>query len=309
MRTTDTLIIIANALLALTAILGNGLIFYVHYKYESLRKPANSILLSLAATDFLTGAISQPFFIYERLMISASCTAKQVCLIGNIRSFIILFLSGATEFNLSATTLDRYIAIFHGLRYPEIVTNERVTKVLWILWLLWIGCLALTLTPYLSTWLLATSAVCIHVTFISTLNFMIYRELRRARTEPVLANDAEQVRRARERKGVETLAIILGLLFLCYIPIIIFLLFLVVFYLSGKTDTINNEVIIQKYFIISITFPFANSSLNVFVYFWKNSEIRTAIQKVLRPLYQRFQTEVTPVTQQSVQQSVQGRGG
>ena len=295
MRTTDTLIIIANALLALTAILGNGLIFYVHYKYESLRKPANRILLSLAATDFLTGLITQPFFIYERLLISSGCT-QHICLVIYMRALIVLFLSGATQFNLSATTLDRYIAIFHGMRYPEIVTNERVTKVLWILWFLWIGCVVLTLMRYLGLWLLATSAVCIHVAFISTLNFMIYREIKRTRLEPVLANDAERVRRARERKGVETLAIILGLLFLCYVPAIIFLL-VFYFHLLRKPRTIDNEVVIQQLFSISTTFAFANSSLNVFVYFWKNSEIRTAIQKVLRPLYQRFQTEVTPVTQ------------
>ena len=66
--------IVFNVLLAFTAVLGNGLIFAAYYQTESLRKPVNTILLSLAITDFLTGAVSQPLYIYELVLLLTNCT-------------------------------------------------------------------------------------------------------------------------------------------------------------------------------------------------------------------------------------------
>ena len=62
--------IVFNVPLAFTAVFGNGLIFAAYYQTgESFRKPVNMILVSLAITDFLTGAVSQPLYIYELILL------------------------------------------------------------------------------------------------------------------------------------------------------------------------------------------------------------------------------------------------
>ena len=213
--------IIFNVALAFTAVLGNGLIFAAYYQNESLRKPVNTILLSLAITDFLTGAVSQPLYTYELVLVLWNCT-ETICTVRSLIIFFMLFLFGATLLNLSLTTLDRYIAILHSYRYVELVTNNRVIKLAVGLWLGWSfisipGFLSSKESPILVTLIVSS------LSFISILYFKIFREIRRLETSMavVAANEPEEVRKARERKSAKIIAIVLGLLVLCFIPMII----------------------------------------------------------------------------------------
>ena len=58
-----------------TAVLSNELLFAVYYLNEPLRRPAITILLALALTDFLTGAVVNSLNTYEQIMIAkGDCT-------------------------------------------------------------------------------------------------------------------------------------------------------------------------------------------------------------------------------------------
>ena len=50
-----------NAILAIAAILGNGMILHAIRKSAALRPPSRALLYSLAASDFGVGLIVQPF--------------------------------------------------------------------------------------------------------------------------------------------------------------------------------------------------------------------------------------------------------
>ena len=283
--------IVFNVLLAFTAVLGNGLIFAAYYQTESLRKPVNTILLSLAITDFLTGAVSQPLYIYELVLLLTNCT-ETLCTVRSIRSFFMLFLLGATLLNLSLTTLDRYIAILHSFRYLELVTNSRVITLAGVLWFVWI---LLSIAGVLSSNISLAALVIVisNVIFISILYFKIFREIRRLEADSVVAaNEPEEVRKARERKSAKTVAIILGLLFLCFVSMIIYLLISLVIFLTlgGKTYLTFKTIL----FYFASTIASSNSSLNVAVYVWNNSEIQTAMLRIIRSVTRRCRNEVNP---------------
>ena len=279
--------IIFNALLAVTAVLGNSLVFAAYYHSETLRKPVNMILLSLAATDFLTGAVTQPFFIFENILLIYNCT-KIVCVVSKIRKFLMIYGLGATLINISVITFDRYIAILHSYRYPELVTDNRVKKFLVSLWLVWSSFLVLWVT-YLNKAILGAVTVTSNVIFVFILYVTIFREIHRLEANAVAAaNDTEEARKARERKTAKTMAIVLGLLFVCYAPMLIYLV-LEFFFLSESTLAVR-----KKLFSVASTASFANSSMNVFVYYWRNEEMRSAMLKVIKKITQKCNNGATP---------------
>ena len=114
--------------------------------------------------------------------------------------------------------------MFHSFRYAELVTNERVTKVLLALWL---GLVVIVPT---STKLGYRPQAAIpfsvsSVSFITVLYCKIYKEIRRLESNPVVAaNEIENARKDRERKTAKTFGLVLlGFLFLSYVPFILLL--------------------------------------------------------------------------------------
>ena len=178
--------------------------FAAYYYTPSLRKPVNTILLSLAATDFLSGAISQPLFIYEnwprRSHLLGSCT-KTICTAATLEKFFMLFLIGATLINLSVTTLDRYIVVCRPYKYLELVTNSCARNLLISLWFVWM-IFSVVGTVFRETKLLFTIVISSNLIFISFLYVIIFREIRRLETNAVTT--AEEATNSREsRKGAK----------------------------------------------------------------------------------------------------------
>ena len=282
---------VSFTLTGLTAVLSNGLLFAVYYLNEPLRRPANTILLALALTDFLTGAVVQPLNVWLQIMIlTADCT--NVCVVRVLRTVATYFLSLATLLTLSLCSLDRYLAVFHSFRYAELVTNERVTKVLLASWIgLVVTVISSRILGYARQ---ALSFLCVsNVIFITVLYYKIYKEIRRLENDPVVAGNEEiNARRERERKTAKTLGLILGFLFLSYVPFVFFLM-LVAGPVSGSLQV--SDVRKHQVLLIATACLTSNSTVNFFVYYWKNSEIREAILKVLKSAG-RSRNNVVPPT-------------
>ena len=277
--------VVLSALLTVTAVLGNGLVFAAYNCSETLRRPAHVVLMSLAATDFLSGIVTQPLFIVEKSLLIGACS-EIICIIKSALIFSTIFFSGATVLNLSVITLERYIAVCHTYKYAEWVTNSRVKKLLVIIWFVWLTVCSAWLYLELKSSRILAIVLVTNVVFISILYVKIAREIRRIGVNAA-GNEAEKERLRNNRKTLRTLLLIFGLLFLCFLPLIIFGLYKVV---TGISDLSRTE---PPLLYASNAF-FSNSSLNVFVYYWRNEEIRLAMQKVVVKLRQRFQNEVNP---------------
>lgn len=266
--------IVLNAFLALAAVSGNGLVLAAYHQNESLRKPVDTILLCLAATDFLSGAISQPFFIFEKGLMTGGCK-KTVCIVAKLEQFFMSFLRGAIICNLSVTALDRYIAVCHPYKYPELVTNSRVVKLLASVWLF---CLSVSLVGVIFD---LVSFICVfmllfNIIFIIVSYVMIFREIQRLQSNVVtIANDPDGARKAEERKTAQTVAIIIGLLVLCFLPMIIY---------SILAKISIFKIPREQIMIYAVSAVYSNSSLNVLVYFWRNKQMRKAMLKALRKM-------------------------
>ena len=283
---------VSFSLAGLTAVLGNVLVFVVYYQNESLRRPANTILLNLASVDFLTGAIVYPVFICEQIMILTSDCSANICVVQELKILATYFFASETLVTLSLCSLDRYLAVFHSFRYAELVTDERVKKLLLASWLgLVFFVVATTDLGYgiPSAMLLYVS----NVIFISVAYHKIYKEIRRLENDPVVvAHEMENARKERERKTVKTLGLVLGLLLLSHVPIICYFLYRMVsekfFHIEGTA------VLTYKLRLMACFFLLSNSTLNVFVYFWTISEFREALSKLFRPITTRFSNDVAP---------------
>ena len=108
------------------------------------------------------------------------------------------------------------------------------------------------------------------------LYFKILREIRRAETSSIETpeNIADKEKKAVERKIAKLVALIFGSLILSFVPFIVFGLF------ASKWSRASKEILL----IYAGTAAFSNSASNVFIYYWKNDEMRTAMLKVIRKL-------------------------
>ena len=286
-----------NIPLCLMAALGNGLVFAAYYHSQSLRRPVFTILMFVAATDFLTGAVGQPLYVFAMLRGLTTVTCPYyVCTLNALANTFMIFLIGATMINLFIITIDRYIAVFHSFQYEEIVTHSRVVKVLLLLWSAWLSAMWLTrmrisFIPTINQMIgilitLDTISICV-------MYFKVLKEVRRIESNVVVpANQPQKVKEANERKTAVTVSYILGALLVCFLPML--------FALFVLPQILNSQGAKARYFPtlvfhIATTLYLANSTLNVFIYGWKNQEMRTAMLKVFRMVKQKFQSEVSPL--------------
>ncbi|EDO38951.1 predicted protein [Nematostella vectensis] len=118
-------IIAINSVLTLPTIALNLFVITTIIKTPSLRKPSNILLCMLAFTDLGVGVIIQPLYIVRKIAVlmedlTLYCRLLQC---GDILAHLICVPS---FFIVTATSVDRYLAITTGVRYRQIVTTFRV---------------------------------------------------------------------------------------------------------------------------------------------------------------------------------------
>jgi len=114
-----------NAPLSVFAFLSNLLVIVTVVKTPSLQTPANVLLSSLAATDCLAGATTQPLYFIWRLMLHRvrnSCFLQTE--VFQSRYVLNTFTSGLSFAILTLITFDRARALSNPMRYRTEVTNK-----------------------------------------------------------------------------------------------------------------------------------------------------------------------------------------
>ena len=116
-------------ILAVVAVVGNGLVILLITTRRNLRTTTNWFVLSLAVADFGVGAVYYP-------RVSFCSIFDETCVNEAVE---IAFLFGAlfvyaSAGNLCALTLDRYLAIVHPLRYVTFMTKKRVALLVAAAW-------------------------------------------------------------------------------------------------------------------------------------------------------------------------------
>ena len=270
-----TITIINSALnvpLILMSILGNGLVVVIIMKNRSLQSPSMTFLFSLALSDLLVGLVAQPLYI-------ANTLTTNIHFLRLATGMMAFFLCGVSLDTVTAISVDRLMALTYHLRYPSLVTPNRVRYTIMLIWL------SKALTSSLYLWKMRECHFVVAFTtvmslIISTLSYLkIYGIVRRHRlrinAQQLAFRGAENITHmARLRRSALNMFVFYIVLILCYFPMYVLSTLHGASLLNWKTkwDFVHTAV-------------FMNSCINPILYCWRLPELRAAIIKILREIF------------------------
>lgn len=110
---------------SITAIAANGLVIWLITTKSKHHNTTNWFILSLAVSDLMVGLFITPLHV--------ACKELETCDVYLKSVFEELFLYESI-FNLTAMTVDRYVAIVHPLKYASYMTTAGASKTMAISW-------------------------------------------------------------------------------------------------------------------------------------------------------------------------------
>ena len=130
---------ILNAPLMLLSIIGNALVLAAILKTPSLRSPSVIFLCSLAVSDLLVGLVVQPVYIVEQMVKTVPKLQEAVGGMGFAGC-------GVSLWTMTAITVDRFLALYYHLQYPNLMTTSRAIYTIVTIWCI------ITLFSFLFIW-------------------------------------------------------------------------------------------------------------------------------------------------------------
>ncbi|KAA0713922.1 Adenosine receptor A2a [Triplophysa tibetana] len=288
-------------LIALLSILGNVLVCWAVGLNSNLQSITNFFVVSLAVADIAVGVLAIPFSI---LISTGFCANFFGCLF--IACFV-LVLTQSSIFSLLAIAIDRYIAIKIPLRYNSLVTGQRAKAIIAICWVLSV---IIGLTPMLG-WHKTCSGESINSTCqpglmkclfegVVVMDYMVYFNFFACVLVPLLLMLAIYLRifmaarhqlKCIESKAVpcelksrstlqkevhaaKSLAIIVGLFAVCWLPLHIINCFTLFCPQCKRPPGII--------MYLAIILSHANSVVNPFIYAYRIREFRYTFRKIVR---------------------------
>uniref|UniRef100_A0A3B4TT05 Adenosine receptor A2 n=1 Tax=Seriola dumerili TaxID=41447 RepID=A0A3B4TT05_SERDU len=275
--------------IACLAVTGNVLVCWAVYLNSNLQSITNFFVVSLAVADVAVGLLAIPFAI---TISTGFCANFYGCLF--IACFV-LVLTQSSIFSLLAIAVDRYMAIKNPLRYNSLVTGPRAKGIIALCWVLSVG---IGLTPMLG-WnrgdLFCNSCPegmteCLFEGVV-TLDYMVYYNFFGCVLVPLMvmlviyAHIFMAARRQlrlmgssrstlqREVHAAKSLAIIVGLFAMCWLPLHIINCF------NHLCQDCNRPHIWVMN--IAIILSHANSVVNPFIYAYRIREFRQTFRKIL----------------------------
>eukprot|EP00794_Sanderia_malayensis_P003421 gene3422-3912_t len=252
---------------AIIALIGNVLVLTVIIKHEALRsQPAYRFIASLSIADILVSVLAQPLYVAVLLSGGSNCWVKRT------GHFFGTISSSASALAVLIVSIDRLILITKPLQYQRIMTSLRVKAGLAYIW-----CTAvlISLTPYI------VSIKTFHTIVLSATIFnyvctiycylTIFRVVRKKVSNDVITL---QNTSRRQHQATRTVAFVLLAMVVCWLP---YVLCSFVWALN-KNKWTKDATITSLYFWL-LALGHWNSSVNVFIYSWKNKELRTAMKR------------------------------
>ncbi|XP_078373925.1 adenosine receptor A2a-like [Oculina patagonica] len=117
---------------SVVAVIGNFLVIIAILWNKRLRTVCNFLFLNLAVADMLQGAIAMPLRLADQLN-QTDNSPLIPCL---VVIPLTVFLFGASNFNLTLISLDRYIALRWPFIYPTLAEPRRAGLIVAIFWVL-----------------------------------------------------------------------------------------------------------------------------------------------------------------------------
>lgn len=111
--------------------MGNGLTCLVILRHKAMRTPTNFYLFSLAVSDLLTLLVGLPLELYEMWHNYPFLLGVGGCY---FRTLLFETVCLASVLNITALSVERYIAVVHPFRARSVVTRANVRRRLGAIW-------------------------------------------------------------------------------------------------------------------------------------------------------------------------------
>jgi len=275
-ETVVTTLTVIDVFLIVGTLAING-IFIVSFMYDNLRNSSNYLVLNLAVIDFTFGSIGlAACCIFQLQYIGCQLT---LCYYKDL--YVHFFGTGMvlTMMTFTFISIERYVCIFYALRWMAIITKKNIGIAICILWVYAIG--MTTLCRVLDTWdtygEIYFVQFTINIIIIVFTNVRIFQEIRRhekrINLEQIAAN-AEEIRKAREKKRAKTISLMILLMILCYLPALLIM--------AAKRIPSVDPIQLQYGWMTCRTISLSHSMFDFLVYGLQTEEIRCVFRKILR---------------------------
>ena len=268
-------LMVLHTFISITATIGNLLVLLTIWRSPHLHSPSNTILFGLALSDLFVGLVSEPLNVGFHAVLFWNSSKLTSCTLVNARNFISTFLTLVTMLTVTAMSVDRYLAIYLHMRYEQVVTDKNTRKVILCLWL--IGSVPSFLMVFnpMTGFLVGPSIIAVCLIIISFAWIKIYKVVRhhQVQIQDQMAVATQPFNMATFRNSAINTLLVLVIVLLCYIPFLVSNIFL--------TASLNPSTV--RFVEITYVFVLMNSSLNPFLYFWRQRDLRArAKQLVMR---------------------------
>ena len=272
---------VINSVSSLTAIAGNVLVILVVWKTPALHAPSNTFLCCLAISDLVVGLIAQPCFVIHKIG-ELLQNHSMYCTTRILTESLGYIAAGASVLTMTGIAIERYLALYLHLRYKEIVTTKRILVAAFCLWVFFISFAAsrfwIANDNIFNNIAIPVIGCSLVVTFLAYMKVLKYVRRHENQIHYQNASNPDQypasnrlLRMRRYKKSTLTMAYILGIFVLCYIP---FLCVKIAHRIDGYTPRVKTA------YLYATTIVFLNSSFNPAVYCWRMTDIRRAVKGI-----------------------------
>ena len=267
-------VIVVNVLLAIFAVVCNAVVMLAVFKTNSLRRPSNLLICSLALSDFLVGAVAQPLVVVRLLLQNAGADCCLYNHLSNTAYITFYLFTGGSFVQVCVMSWDRYKAASKPLEYRATVTNRKTKIIIAATWSAWVIYVIIIQNLPTNSPLKKPLVILMIVAFIMipvASQIAIQKALRRHNNQ-VAAAVSSAATFAREKKMLVTFRYILAVIFGSLLPPLALLLVV--------STIVNNAVNIFLPPWVK-TFICLSSFLNPLIYFWRHSDMRSAALKLI----------------------------
>ena len=284
--------IILNVVSFPVTILMNVLVIMAVKTRRRLQSKYNILLACLAGTDLLVGAASQPTFIAGQIYVIKGLPLTEYCRYFKEANHIFFLPLFASLFHLTLISIERFVAMKYTFRYVTIVTEFRLKMAVVSCWV--IACCPAILERFfaefesiimVSTILFVYFNISLILFFHISVYFVTRRHEKQIKCEQVSPQAAADF--AKEKKALKTTRIIVMALLMCFLPVIMYYIFLRVYFKSSSY--IVNVIVLSHPVVISVLS--LNSLCNPIIYCFRNKTFRKTCKELLKMKCTNFNEE------------------
>ena len=267
-----------NIFLAITATLGNTLIFLALGRNCGLHAPSRLLIRCLSSTDLCVGLITQPLAALHAISILTEHLAIfRITVVSSYSTSAIL--SGVSLFILTFISIDRLLALSLGVKYKQTVTIGRVRAFVFFSWMLNIanGLLSFVIANRLVFTIacVASISLCVVISTLCYIKIHYILHSQQMRVHAIFSqaqpNESSAMNRERFKKTVSSALWVYFTMLVCYLPFGV---------VSGVRAITGETLPVADGF--TATLIFFNSSVNPVLYCWRIGQVRQAVKETIR---------------------------